>query len=80
MATSPLDLTDAQPDFVALSFYKIFGFPTGLGALLVKNCAEISLQKTYFGGGAVALAVGENGFHVVRSDFVRRHVRHCHDT
>ena len=31
VATSPLDLGPYQPDFVCLSFYKMFGFPTGLG-------------------------------------------------
>ena len=31
IATSPLDLRHYQPDFVCLSFYKMFGFPTGLG-------------------------------------------------
>lgn len=33
--TQPLDLTEFPADFVAVSFYKMFGFPTGLGALLV---------------------------------------------
>jgi hypothetical protein len=32
-----LNLTQAQPDFVPVSFYKIFGWPTGLGALLVRT-------------------------------------------
>ena len=31
VATSPLDLTAFRPDFVSISFYKMFGFPTGLG-------------------------------------------------
>lgn len=31
VATSPLDLSLFKPDFVTVSFYKIFGFPTGLG-------------------------------------------------
>ena len=31
VSTSPLDLSLHQPDFVAVSFYKIFGYPTGLG-------------------------------------------------
>ena len=29
VATSPLDLSKISPDFVAISFYKIFGYPTG---------------------------------------------------
>ncbi|RXM36464.1 Molybdenum cofactor sulfurase [Acipenser ruthenus] len=34
---SPLDLQAYPADFVPISIYKIFGFPTGLGALLVHN-------------------------------------------
>lgn len=30
-STSSLDLAKTQPDFVTISFYKIFGFPSGLG-------------------------------------------------
>lgn len=35
VSTSPLDLSCYEPDFVVLSFYKIFGFPTGLGKRLL---------------------------------------------
>jgi molybdenum cofactor sulfurtransferase len=38
VSSASLDLSQYQPDFVTLSFYKIFGFPTGIGALIVKNC------------------------------------------
>ena len=31
LTTSTLDLSCHKPDFVVLSFYKMFGFPTGLG-------------------------------------------------
>ena len=31
VSTAPLDLGVHKPDFVTLSFYKMFGFPTGLG-------------------------------------------------
>jgi molybdenum cofactor sulfurtransferase len=34
---SRLDLSEYPADFVTLSFYKMFGFPTGLGALIVRN-------------------------------------------
>ena len=36
---SPQDLTKIQPDFMVISFYKLFGLPTGLGALLVHSSA-----------------------------------------
>ncbi|GJN39087.1 hypothetical protein PR202_gb28183 [Eleusine coracana subsp. coracana] len=35
--TEPPNLTVYPADFVVCSFYKIFGYPTGLGALIVKN-------------------------------------------
>lgn len=53
--TKPLDLSDtsAAPDFIALSFYKMFGFPN-LGALIVRRAsAEILQSRHYFGGGTV---------------------------
>jgi molybdenum cofactor sulfurtransferase len=54
-STSPIDLSDmtSAPDFTAVSFYKIFGFPD-LGALLVKKAsASVLLHRKYFGGGTV---------------------------
>lgn len=51
-----LDLQQVQPDYVSLSFYKIFGYPTGVGALLVRKTAFGKLQKRWFAGGTVAVA------------------------
>ncbi|MGH0135534.1 UNVERIFIED_CONTAM: hypothetical protein FKN15_023522 [Acipenser sinensis] len=60
---SPLDLQAYPADFVPISFYKIFGFPTGLGALLVRNDSSSIMRKNYFGGGtAAAYLVGEHFF------------------
>ncbi|XP_068909223.1 molybdenum cofactor sulfurase isoform X2 [Tenebrio molitor] len=56
VATNELDLSTVKPDFVTLSFYKIFGYPTGLGALLVRNSSCHVLKKRYFGGGTVLMA------------------------
>jgi molybdenum cofactor sulfurtransferase len=58
-STSQLDLSDAglAPDFVALSLYKIFGFPD-LGALIVrKTAAHMFARRRYFGGGTVEMVV-----------------------
>lgn len=46
----------------ALSYYKIFGYPTGLGALLVRKRAMSLLRKRYFGGGAVSVSVADCDF------------------
>eukprot|EP00919_Chromeraceae_sp_WS-2016_P020738 GHVR01049231.1.p1 GENE.GHVR01049231.1~~GHVR01049231.1.p1 ORF type:complete len:378 (+),score=112.43 GHVR01049231.1:514-1647(+) len=51
--TMPLNLTDTPIDFLAISFYKMFGYPSGLGALVLKKEKDVLLKKKYFGGGAV---------------------------
>lgn len=56
VSTSTLDLSRYTPDFVPISFYKIFGYPTGLGCLLVSKRAWNYLSKPYFGGGTVKMA------------------------
>ncbi len=53
---NPLDLTRHRPDFVSVSFYKIFGYPTGLGCLLVRKDKFTGLRKPWFAGGTVRLA------------------------
>lgn len=58
-ATNALNLNDHSADFVCLSFYKMFGYPTGLGALLVSKRAESTLQKRYYGGGTVKIALSD---------------------
>ena len=59
VSTFPLDLSNAlsAPDFTALSFYKIFGFPD-LGALIVrKRSGDVLRTRRYFGGGTVDVVV-----------------------
>jgi selenocysteine lyase/cysteine desulfurase len=51
--TSRLSLRDVPADFVALSFYKMFGYPTGLGALIARREALEQLQRPWFAGGTV---------------------------
>uniref|UniRef100_A0A0K8T8L6 Aminotransferase class V domain-containing protein n=1 Tax=Lygus hesperus TaxID=30085 RepID=A0A0K8T8L6_LYGHE len=66
VSTCKLDLSVVQPDFVCISFYKVFGFPTGLGALLVKNKSAGTLEKIYYGGGTVLMALSSVPEHVPR--------------
>lgn len=61
---SPLDLQRCPADFVPLSFYKMFGFPTGLGALLVRNQSAACLKKSYFGGGTAAAYLAGEDYYV----------------
>ncbi|KAH0627090.1 hypothetical protein JD844_002488 [Phrynosoma platyrhinos] len=72
VSTSPLDLSVHQADFVPLSFYKIFGFPTGLGALIIKNEVASCLKKTYFGGGTAAAYLAEEDFYSPRQSMAER--------
>ncbi len=51
--TSPLVLDDVRPDFACISFYKMFGFPTGLGALIARREALAALHRPWFAGGTV---------------------------
>ncbi|MCL4132072.1 UNVERIFIED_CONTAM: hypothetical protein GTU68_036892, partial [Idotea baltica] len=60
VATSPLDLSRYKPDFVPISFYKMMGYPTGLGCLLVHKRAWPLLHKPYFGGGTVQMVDSRN--------------------
>ncbi|EFJ25003.1 hypothetical protein SELMODRAFT_173762 [Selaginella moellendorffii] len=57
--TSPPDLSRYPADFVVVSFYKIFGYPTGLGALIVRREAGKVLNQKYFGGGTVAVSIAD---------------------
>lgn len=58
VATNRLDLGAHHPDFVPLSFYKMFGYPTGVGCLLARRQALEVLHRPWFSGGTVvAVAV-----------------------
>lgn len=64
VSTNPLDLSKWHPDFVCLSFYKMFSHPTGLGALIVNRRGEHVLEKTYYGGGTVKIVFSnDSGWH-----------------
>ncbi len=54
--TNRLDLSRWQPDFVAQSFYKIFGYPTGVGCLLARRTALARLRRPWFSGGTITVA------------------------
>jgi molybdenum cofactor sulfurtransferase len=54
--TNRLDLDAVQPDFVSISFYKMFGYPTGVGCLLARREALARLRRPWFAGGTVNFA------------------------
>uniref|UniRef100_A0A336M3F5 Molybdenum cofactor sulfurase n=1 Tax=Culicoides sonorensis TaxID=179676 RepID=A0A336M3F5_CULSO len=67
-ATTPIDLSKHKPDFVCVSFSKMFGYPTGLGCLLVSKRGAQVLKKKYFGGGTIKVALGTKNWHQKRDN------------
>lgn len=63
--TNRLDLQQARPDFVTVSFYKMFGYPTGVGCLLVRKEALPSLHRPWFAGGTVNFATVQGKAHIL---------------
>ena len=51
-----LDLSRWHPDYVSLSFYKIFGYPTGIGALLARRPALARLHRPWYAGGTITFS------------------------
>ncbi|OLN87229.1 Molybdenum cofactor sulfurase 2 [Colletotrichum chlorophyti] len=63
LSSSKLDLspTGVQPEFVIVSWYKLFGYPTGVGCLVVRRdaLARLASSRPWFSGGTIkAAAVG----------------------
>jgi selenocysteine lyase/cysteine desulfurase len=66
--TSRLDLGVIKPEFVTVSWYKMFGYPTGLGCLLARRDALARLRRPWFSGGTVWGASVQGGFHRLADD------------
>jgi selenocysteine lyase/cysteine desulfurase len=58
-----LDLGRWHPDFVAASFYKMFGWPTGVGCLLARREALAKLERPWFSGGTIVAAFVQREWH-----------------
>ncbi len=54
--TNRLDLRRWRPDFVSQSFYKVFGYPTGVGCLIARKAALAKLHRPWFAGGTITVA------------------------
>ncbi len=58
-----LDLSKWHPDFVPISFYKMFGYPTGVGCLLARKAALTKLRRPWFAGGTIwGISVQGDGY------------------
>ena len=65
---SKLDLSTLSPDFVCISFYKMFGYPTGIGMLLIRNSSYEKLERPWFAGGTVNFASVQGSSHYLAGD------------
>ncbi|GAA2160607.1 aminotransferase class V-fold PLP-dependent enzyme [Actinomadura napierensis] len=63
-----LDLSRTRPDFVPVSWYKVFGYPTGVGALVARRAALARLRRPWFSGGTIQAVSALGGWHVPAGD------------
>lgn len=66
--TNRLDLAAVRPDFASVSFYKMFGYPTGVGALLIRRPAFAKLKRPWFAGGTINFASVQGQAHLLSSN------------
>ncbi len=67
--TNPVDLSRWKPDFVDLSFYKMFGYPTGIGCLIARKQALVKLRRPWFAGGTITIAsVQGDGYYLAEGE------------
>jgi len=67
VGTNPLSLRRCRADYVAVSFYKMIGLPTGLGALVARREALARLQRPWFSGGTVDFVSVQHARHRLRA-------------
>lgn len=63
--TNRLDLSVVTPEFVAVSFYKMLGYPSGVGCLLARRTALARLSRPWFAGGTVNFATVGHRVHLL---------------
>ena len=77
-AMRPVMLKDMEkelrPDFIVASAYKMFGYPTGVGFLLVSNRAmelierNENMNRKYFGGGTAKAIDAKTNFFIAKEN------------
>lgn len=65
--TNGLDLSRTRADFVCVSFYKMFGYPTGVGALVARKEALAELRRPWFSGGTVEYVAVQRTAHQLKA-------------
>ena len=74
--TNRLDVASVRPDFATFSFYKMMGFPTGVGCLLARRDQLAMLDRPWFAGGTVTIASVQGDGHHLHDDEARVRGRH----
>jgi selenocysteine lyase/cysteine desulfurase len=68
VSANRLDLGAVHPDFVPVSWYKVFGYPTGVGCLIARREALDQLRRPWFSGGTIKVVSALGGWHVPAND------------
>jgi selenocysteine lyase/cysteine desulfurase len=68
VSANRLDLGEVHPDFVPVSWYKVFGYPTGVGCLIARRTALARLRRPWFSGGTIKVVSARGGWHVPAKD------------
>lgn len=68
LPTRRLDLATVKPDFVTVSWYKVFGYPTGVGCLIARRDALATLRRPWFSGGTIQVVSAQGGWHRFADD------------
>lgn len=63
-----LDLSRFHPDFTVVSWYKVFGHPTGVGSLIARRDALARLRRPWFSGGTIYAVSAQAQWHVLADD------------
>lgn len=70
--TSVMSLSEHPVDAMAISFYKMFGFPTGVGALIAKESFLEHLKRPWFAGGTVDVVQAPGTIHTMTAEIHER--------
>jgi selenocysteine lyase/cysteine desulfurase len=68
LPTESLDLSAVHPDFVTVSWYKLFGYPTGVGCLIARREALARLRRPWFAGGTIQAVSVQGDWHTMARD------------
>jgi selenocysteine lyase/cysteine desulfurase len=68
LPTGRLDLSAVPADFVCVSWYKVFGYPTGLGCLVARRAALARLRRPWFAGGTIVAVSVQPDWHIMLDD------------